>query len=217
MTIFIIIMVRLGQRLQDERKKRGLTLAEVSGATKIRSEFLSAIESGNYTHLPSAAYALGFVQNYANYLGFPKKETLALFRREFDEQKTYKVLPKGLTHEESFKRQTLRVRRRTLGIIFIFIFLLGYLVFQYRSVFFNPPLSISMPKEGSRVKQDVQVIGSTDPNAVVLVNGDMVAVDASGIFVKSITLQPGKSDINVTAKSKYGKETSVDRLVTVSP
>ncbi|MGH2637780.1 MAG: helix-turn-helix domain-containing protein, partial [Rhabdochlamydiaceae bacterium] len=71
-------------------------MEEIAAAIKIRPEFLSAIEKGDYQHLPSPAYASGFVTNYAAYLGFPKRETLALFRREFDEQKAYKVLPRGM-------------------------------------------------------------------------------------------------------------------------
>jgi len=90
-------MVRLGQRLFDERRKRGLSLDEVAAATKIRGSFLSAIEKGDYTKLPSPSYAQGFVLNYATYLGFQRKETLALFRREFDERKEFKVLPKNIT------------------------------------------------------------------------------------------------------------------------
>ena len=40
-------MIRAGQRLYDERKRRGLSLEAVSGATKIREEFLRAIEKVN--------------------------------------------------------------------------------------------------------------------------------------------------------------------------
>ena len=205
----------LGQRLQDERKRRNLTLEEVAAAIKIRSEFLSAIEKGAYDRLPSPAYAQGFVSNYGVFLGFSKRETLALFRREFDEQKAYKVLPKGMVEQEKFHHKTFRMQRTTISIIAILIFLVVYLAFQYRSVFFGPPLSVDSPNAGSTVHQDVQVKGSTDPTAVVAVNGDIVSVDENGNFVKNVTLLPGKSDIQVVAKNREGKTTTLDRLVNV--
>ena len=86
-------MIRAGQKLRDERQRRGLTLSEISNATKIKVEFLSAIEKGEYEKLPSASYAHGFVGNYAKFLDFEEEEILALFRREFDGKKVYKVLP----------------------------------------------------------------------------------------------------------------------------
>jgi len=208
-------MVKLGQRLQDERKRRKLSLEEVAAAIKIRAEFLSAIEKGDYQRLPSPAYASGFVTNYAAYLGFPNRETLALFRREFDEQKAYKVLPKGMVEREKFQHKTFRLQRTTISITIILIFLIIYLAFQYRSVFFSPPLSVSQPAEGSVVQQEVVVKGSTDPTAVVAVNGDIVSVDANGNFVKDILVLPGKSDIQIVAKNRDGKTTTIDRIVMV--
>ena len=210
-------MVRLGQRLYDERKRKGLSLEEVAAGIKIRSEFLMAIEKGDYASLPSPTYAQGFVSNYATYLGFPKRETLALFRREFDEQKAFKVLPKGFSSKEAYHKKPLQFRRTTMAIIAIFICLFLYLVFQYRSVFLSPTLTVSDPKPGSNVKQDVFVDGHTDADAVVSVNGEIVSVDSAGAFKKHLSLLPGKSDIQIIAKNRYGKFSTIDRIVNVSP
>ncbi len=49
-------MITAGQKLYEERIRRGLTLEEIARATKIRSSFLSAIEKGEYKKLPSSAY-----------------------------------------------------------------------------------------------------------------------------------------------------------------
>jgi len=93
-------MVPVGQRLQRERIQKKLTIEDVAKATKIKAVFLAAIEKGEYTKLPSPAYAQGFVRNYASYLGLPKGEITALFKREFDEKKAYKVLPDSLAKRE---------------------------------------------------------------------------------------------------------------------
>ena len=52
-------MIRVGQLLRDERVRKRLTIEEVAKATKIRTNFLSAIEKGEYKKLPSSAYAQG--------------------------------------------------------------------------------------------------------------------------------------------------------------
>jgi len=64
-------MVNVGEKLYEERVKKGHTLEEVSKATKIRASFLLAIEKGEYKKLPSGTYVHGFVRNYARFLGLP--------------------------------------------------------------------------------------------------------------------------------------------------
>ena len=85
-------MIRLGQRLREVRIGKGISLEEVSRATKIKIAFLSAIEDGMYEKLPSSSYAQGFVKNYVQFLGFSEREAMALFRREFDEKRIFKVV-----------------------------------------------------------------------------------------------------------------------------
>src|ERR1041385_6043108 len=93
-------MIRLGQLLYRERSRKHLSLEEIEKAIKIKSSFLAAIERGEYTKVPSPAYAKGFVINYAVYLGLTKNEALALSKREFDEKSAYKVLPDSLTRRQ---------------------------------------------------------------------------------------------------------------------
>src|SRR3989344_8168593 len=96
-------MLRAGERLQEIRLEKDLSLEEVSENTKIKKNFLEYIEKGEYNKLPSVSYATGFVRNYAKFLGLSEKEMLALFRREFDSEKAYRVLPKGFESKEDFQ------------------------------------------------------------------------------------------------------------------
>lgn len=57
-----------GNRLRNERLARGLTLEQVSEATKIRPDYLNAIENLAKDELPSLGYVLGYVGTYAKYL-----------------------------------------------------------------------------------------------------------------------------------------------------
>ena len=58
-----------GRILERARKDRGLTLEEAERATKIRKRYLDGLERDDYTVLPDAVYARGFLKTYANFLG----------------------------------------------------------------------------------------------------------------------------------------------------
>lgn len=209
-------MIRIGQRLKDARLAKGLSLEDVSRATKIRASFLVAIEKGEYNKLPSSSYAIGFVQNYAEFLGLPRREITALFRREFDGEKIYKVLPEGFIKEEQLTRRSFKVHQAIVPVIALLMLLVGFLFYQYRAAFFNPSLKVVVPKEGARVDSpDVVVVGSTDPNVTLTVNATPVAVDDDGKFSKNTTVFSGKSLITVRAVNKFGKETVVLRHVVI--
>jgi transcriptional regulator with XRE-family HTH domain len=58
-----------GEILRAEREKQGLSLPEVEAATKIRVKYLEALENDDYQEIPGEIYRVGFLRNYARYLG----------------------------------------------------------------------------------------------------------------------------------------------------
>ncbi|HEV2092739.1 MAG TPA: helix-turn-helix domain-containing protein [Rubrobacter sp.] len=60
---------KIGRVLERARKDRGLSLEEAERATKIRKRYLEGLEQDDYTVLPDAVYARGFLKTYANFLG----------------------------------------------------------------------------------------------------------------------------------------------------
>lgn len=211
-------MIRIGQKFQEERLRRKLTLADISNSTKIREEFLDAIEKGEYNKLPSPSYAQGFVRSYASYLDINEEESLALFRREFDEDKAIEVLPKGLTPESEFSIKKRRLGRGTIISILIFLVLLIFLFFQYRAAIFNPPLSVGLPKEGEIINStNVFVKGKTDPNATVLIDNEETVVEDNGTFEKRMVFFPGTISLEIKSVNRFGKESIVTRKIIVRP
>lgn len=209
-------MVHAGEKLYQERIKRGYTLEEVSKATKIRSSFLTYIEKGEYKKLPSGTYAHGFVRNYAKFLGLPEHELLALFKREYDEEKFVKILPEGLTKKEDFPLSKIRFAQTLKVLILVFFVLLVYIIFQYRSAIFNPMLSISNPSENSIISsQTVTVVGKTDLNSTVFINNETVSLDKDGNFKKVVFVFPGKTKITVKALNNFNKITILERHIEV--
>lgn len=54
---------------KSKRKELNLSLKEVENSTSIRSSYLEAIEEGKIQQFISGVYALGFMKQYANFLG----------------------------------------------------------------------------------------------------------------------------------------------------
>lgn len=60
----------MGEKFRFKREEMNLTLKEVENATSIRMMYLQAIEEGKVDHFLSNVYALGFIRQYAGFLGF---------------------------------------------------------------------------------------------------------------------------------------------------
>jgi cytoskeletal protein RodZ len=207
-------MIRVGQKLAEARFKKGLNLEDVSQATKIKTDFLAAIEEGKYDQLPSFAYAQGFVRNYAKYVGLPEREALALFRREFDSDNAIKVLPQAFARD--YNSSTIRKNQTLILICLVFLIVFGFIIYQYRAAFLSPSLSVISPKDNTVASNmRVVVVGKTDPEATVLVNNNPVAVDENGNFTKNLNLFTGKAEITIKSVNKFGKTSTVIRDIDV--
>jgi transcriptional regulator with XRE-family HTH domain len=61
-------MQSIGERLEEARKRKGISLREAAEATKIRSDFLGNIEQNKFDFELPEIYKRGFIKNYARYL-----------------------------------------------------------------------------------------------------------------------------------------------------
>jgi cytoskeleton protein RodZ len=76
----------IGQRLKAEREEQRLTLEKVFEATRIRVQYLQALEADDLSIMPSPVQARGYLRNYAEYLGFDVDRML-------DEMRTLTIQP----------------------------------------------------------------------------------------------------------------------------
>ncbi len=73
---------RIGADLRGVRERLGWKLTDVAAGLRIRLPYLEAIERGELSALPGAAYQTGFVRTYAQALGLDPDEILRRFRAE---------------------------------------------------------------------------------------------------------------------------------------
>ncbi len=61
-------MQTIGERLEEARKRKGISIREASEATKIRSEYLHKFEGNSFDLNLPEIYVRGFLRNYGIYL-----------------------------------------------------------------------------------------------------------------------------------------------------
>lgn len=199
-------MRKISEILKESRLKKHLTLADVERDTKIKKQFLEYLERGEFKKLPSESYALGFVKNYASYLGISVVTAAALFRRE-NESSKIDIMPSYKKKTQSSSKKFLLRSPRGFFILGIIIVVSIYLAFQFSFLFVGPKLSVYSPKKDTVIDSNVvEVEGKTDPYATVTVNGEEVYVDLTGSFRKTLYVYSGDSEIVVISKNRYGKE-----------
>lgn len=208
-------MRTVGQILKDEREKRFYTLDEIEKATKIRKELLEALEKDQYSELPPPTFVQGFIKNYGKFLGLESTKLLAVYRREFSDQKNPPRILDSFTNPLDKKRFRMTSAKLlgTVALSLIAIFFI-YLWFEYRFIIGAPFLEVIEPSDQLSVTSTtIYVSGRTDPESKVSINNQEIQVDLSGRFSQEIKLSDSVNNIVITANSKSNKEARIERTV----
>lgn len=73
-------MQTIGEKIEETRKRKGISLSEAAEATKIRRDFLLNIESNEYDYDLPEIYKRGFIKNYAKYLKLNPDKVLSQYQ-----------------------------------------------------------------------------------------------------------------------------------------
>ncbi len=73
--------IGLGPALKKVRERRGVSLIEASRDTRIRAEFLQALEEEDFDRLLGDVHVRGCLRSYATYLGVPADRVLEVYGR----------------------------------------------------------------------------------------------------------------------------------------
>jgi len=76
----------LGEKIQEARVEKKLSIEDAALATKIKADYLRALEQEDYTDLPPRAYVKGFLKIYAGYLDIDYSLLLQLYDEEYESQ-----------------------------------------------------------------------------------------------------------------------------------
>lgn len=206
-------MKTFGQVIKEVRKNHGLTLTDLERETKIKRNFLEALEKQKWDKLPNYPVVAGFVRSIGHVLDVDDNKLIAFLRRDYP-PKALPINPKPDIKEKFTWGPKLTF---ALGVLAVVLIVSGYLTYQYVE-FVNPPkLTIDNPRESIVIeKAMVYVSGSTAADATVKVNNQPLVVDEEGKFEGTIDITPETGEIVVTARSRAGKETTVRRKISTS-
>lgn len=207
-------MKTAGDLLKEKRLLKELTLETVATKTKIKLEYLIAIENSDFSALPSSTFAKGFLRNYASFLYLNPDTIIAMFRRDFTENEKGEIIPRGLVTPVGAKPKffTVNLILTTLATLVF----LGFLIFQLTSWWSLPKLKLLQPQNGDTYGEKVTFKGITDRDSTVKVNGQLVIVDQNGQFTLDLVFPGGTHSVIVETTNRQGKSTSLERTFTVS-
>ena len=75
-----------GEHLKREREMRGVSLEEISAATRISVRFLQALENEQWERLPGGVFNRGFVRAVSRFLGLEEESMVAEYALATDDQ-----------------------------------------------------------------------------------------------------------------------------------
>lgn len=79
-------MATLGQRLREEREKRGLSIDDLAAQTRINSQYFLAIENDDVSGLPGGFFYRSFLRQYARLLDLPEEAYQAEIERSLESE-----------------------------------------------------------------------------------------------------------------------------------
>lgn len=203
----------LGDKLTHLRQEEGLSLIEVSQMTRIRLDYLSFLEKGQYDQLPGEVYVRNFLKQYAQALKVDPNKVLSLYDQE---QMVYqKVKPNPVSYIAPktvdsppliFSHRQIKKFLIALGVLALVI----YLSFEIHGIISPPKLTVESPQDNLVTNQRTVIVsGWTEKESKIYINGEEILADASGRFEESLDLQTGINVIKISAKKKHGKESVI--------
>jgi len=151
-------MESVGEFFRQVRETKGLTIDEVASKTRIRTDFVKALEDGNFAKLPDQVFARGFVRSYARSLGLDEEDAIHRFIQSagsFYEKQDERERLKIRQVEEDRKRQA---NRKAVAIaIGIAVLTLIFLLSREQSAVFRngPPEQASATKRTAQAGKDL--------------------------------------------------------------
>ncbi|MHB8231855.1 MAG: helix-turn-helix domain-containing protein [bacterium] len=208
-----------GDYLRTKRESLGLTREEISLTTKIRPQYIEAVENGNFSMFSSPQLLKGYIKLIAKTLKADDKEALILLEAEINENFKGKHIEDIVGERFKEERQkTEKLKKRVLIIVFVgfFVIILSYaavkvyefartkpaihivLPFQssIESIISKPvPLHYNKPENGNGIVKKTQ---STHYAAVLkgkAIKRTWVAVKIDGENSKALMLYPGDTEV----------------------
>jgi len=205
-------MRTIGSLIKEARVRKKYSLERLESLTKIKKDFIAALERQDWAKLPDFPVLSGFVKNISKALGLEEGSTMAILKRDYP-PKSLSINPKPDVSDKFIWSPRLTF---LVGIGVVLVAVISYLLISYIQFLSPPSLEVFEPRPEQVVTQSlIKVSGKTTTDAVVLVNNQPFIVSDEGIFEGEIEVFEGTEEITVMATSRSGKKTLVSRKIKV--
>lgn len=209
----IINEISCGEKLRAARLQKNWSLSDIAKHLSIKEEYLIALEENRFDRLPAGLYGKNFIKKYAHLLRLDYQELLANWESQL-----------GNDTEDPFSRKIIKRRQfivfpklvRNILIILAVAICFIYLISYFRNIILPPELTIAYPEKNlSLSATNITVSGTTEAEAEVRINGEIVLNNDKGRFEQTINLKKGLNNIIIRAKKKYSQEQVITRQILV--
>lgn len=207
----------VGELLKEERVSHNVTLEFLAKKTNIKIEYLVHLENNQFDKLPATPFIKGYIKTYAKIFGFEYRPIFAVLRRDYKESDQGHLIPRD--YLKPVNRDQIRWNPVTASAMIvggIFLTLVAFVTYKWY-VFNQPPkLEITSPIENQEVAAQVKVAGYTDPEAILSVNSQPVALQPDGSFSTEVLIpREGSNTITIESSDKRGKINLIQKTVRV--
>jgi len=180
----------VGEILRKRREELGLGLEEVSRRTRIKYDYLKALEEGDFENLPVEVYIKGYIREYAKILNIDPEGVLEKYVQQTSPPEKIELPPIQVV-------QSKRPKRCYLVIASVLSAAASVLIIFHLFVPKNPSLPPEPQKETPTEATNIPHILE-----VIAIDTTWVSVTTDGKKTKEVLLQPGES-FRVDAQSRF--------------
>lgn len=205
----------ISEQLRAARKAKNLKLEDIAKKLNIGRKYLEALEKDEYDKLPPGVYGKNFLREYAVFLGLDHGELAKSFTAENQTKQSGE-------RQELFSKQVVKSRYfmaapkiiKSAAVIAAASVCFIYFGYRLEKIVSPPSLSIYKPAENLITeKNSLEIIGKTEKEARIIINGELVLSNTAGDFNKTINLKNGINIITITASNKYGRDNTIVKQV----
>lgn len=206
-----------GIDLRMRRKEVGFGEDDLARQMRTGAKYIRALEEEDFAVFGAKVYAQGFLKKMLSIMGIaPIEEWMRRLDGAWDADARVHS-PQG--GSAGHARYHFYLTPKLLGIGITGILFVAFLLFLgFRVVGFtaSPPLAVEEPRDSIEVTEpEIVVKGTTEKESKLTVNGRELTIDARGHFEESIELQYGVNQLRFLSENRFGKKTSITRVVVV--
>lgn len=207
----------VGKKLRALREANFYTTKRLAKKLLIHEKYVTAIENDFYDGLPDATSAKNFIKSYAKFL----KKDPAPYLNQFLAEAPQQCTPQQKNISIHKKKEPNKIRywvtvnlARNIFITALMVIFIFYISLEIKKIITPPNLIITTPQDELVVKNPIiKIIGKTEKEARLKINGEIVTPHADGSFNEELDLQRGLNIIKISASKKYSKENIIYRKI----